>query len=235
MTDSHITYEGKPLGHGVYEVRRTTTVGRTEPLDPRHDLAQYGSGHFAWGYGGYYARQTALALLADAIDDNERALRLAVAYTAAHFAGIDAQASWRLSRQELRDQANAIEAPYREKIRKALATPGGHLSIGPEGCTLHWTEPGCLPDSPGPTHCRLSGADPRLLKGLALDAGLPILDCSRSPTSTAIALLIDGPLVAVGRAPDPQPWHRLASAPLDHVAGLYRAAGAEVHNLPNLP
>lgn len=40
-------------------------------------------------------------------------------------------------------------------------------------------------------------------------------------------------MVAVGRDMSPTPWKGAVSyAPLEYVAGLYRAAGAEVHNLP---
>ena len=42
-----------------------------------------------------------------------------------------------------------------------------------------------------------------------------------------------GAMVAVGRPPDPAPWHALSFAPLDRVAAAYREAGAEVLNLPS--
>tara|TARA_R110000787_G_scaffold51907_8_gene122609 strand:+ start:997 stop:1182 length:186 start_codon:yes stop_codon:yes gene_type:complete len=44
-------------------------------------------------------------------------------------------------------------------------------------------------------------------------------------------LSASGPMIAVGREPDPQPWHALSFAPLSEVARAYAAAGAEVCNL----
>ena len=44
-------------------------------------------------------------------------------------------------------------------------------------------------------------------------------------------LAVRGPLIAVGKAPDPEPWGALSCAPLAVVAETYRAAGAEVLNL----
>lgn len=69
---------------------------------------------------------------------------------------------------------------YSADIAAALATQGGHLSIGRGGFTLHLT------------------------------------------------------LVAVGREPDPAPWHGLSYAPLHVVASRYAAAGAELWNIPEV-
>lgn len=33
------------------------------------------------------------------------------------------------------------ETDLDDAVAKARTTPGGHLSIGPAGCTLHWAEP----------------------------------------------------------------------------------------------
>ncbi len=45
-------------------------------------------------------------------------------------------------------------------------------------------------------------------------------------------LVASGPMIAFGRAPDPPPRHGLSSAPLQAVVDGYRAAGAEMFNLP---
>jgi hypothetical protein len=47
--------------------------GGEEPLDPRFDLRNHSPDGFNWGYGGSGPAQLALALLADALDDDERA------------------------------------------------------------------------------------------------------------------------------------------------------------------
>lgn len=136
------------------------------------------------------------------------------------------------------------ETRYAEAIALALATPGGHLSIGPAGCTLHWAEPATtIPvpasaEAPGYTitarpTSRLSGAPPAELKALCVAAGLPVLDCSAVPFEVAWQLIASGPMVAVACEPTPPPWGPLTHAPLAHVAALYRAAGAEVLNIPD--
>jgi len=51
----------------------------------------------------------------------------------------------------------------------------------------------------------------------------------------ALAVVVEGPMTAVGKPPDPRPWHSLSDAPLAHVAGLYHAAGADVSDVPGIP
>ena len=113
------------------------------------------------------------------------------------------------------------QAANAELIRQALATPGGHLSIGRYGCTLYYAR-----------GCTLSSYDPDRLKAACLAAGLPVIDTRAAPIQHVAALALSGPLVAVGEPPDPEPWHTLTKAPLAYVAALSRAAGAEVRNLP---
>lgn len=108
-----------------------------------------------------------------------------------------------------------------ELIGRALATEGGHLSIGRYGTTLHYAR-----------GCALSGYDPDRLKAACLAAGLPVIDTRPVPIQHLAELALCAPLVAVGEPVDPQPWHALAKAPLAHVAALYRAAGAAALNLP---
>ena len=48
------------------------------------------------------------------------------------------------------------------------------------------------------------------------------------------ALAVEGPMIAVGKAPDLRPWHSLSHAPLAHVAALRHAAEAEVLNVPGV-
>jgi hypothetical protein len=45
-------------------------------LDPRYDLRNHSPDGFNWGYGGSGPAQLALALLADALGDDQRAQRL---------------------------------------------------------------------------------------------------------------------------------------------------------------
>ena len=107
-------------------------------------------------------------------------------------------------------------------IHQALATTGGHLSVSRYGFSLHYGR-----------GCTLSGHDPDRLKAVCIAAGLPVIDTRLAPIQRVAELALSGPLVAVGEPADPEPWHTLVRAPLTHVAALWRAAEAEVLNLPN--
>ena len=45
-----------------------------KPLNPRYDLCNHSPDGFQWSYGGSGPAQLALAILADALEDNEEAL-----------------------------------------------------------------------------------------------------------------------------------------------------------------
>jgi hypothetical protein len=49
-----------------------------------------------------------------------------------------------------------------------------------------------------------------------------------------VRLAVRGPMVAVGEEASAPPYHALSFAPLFVVAQAYRAAGAEVFNMPDL-
>lgn len=125
-----------------------------------------------------------------------------------------------------RDPAPPVPMPeparagrYAGYIAQALATPGGHLDIGRGGATLHFGD------------AQLSGCLPDQIKAEAIAAGLPVIDSRGIAIEQVYALVPGGPMVAVNRAPDAQPWNALSFAPLAVVADAYRAAGAEVRNL----
>lgn len=113
---------------------------------------------------------------------------------------------------------------YRPYIESALATPGGHLSIGRGGFTLSYGE-----------GARLSGYDLETVRAECVAAGLPVIDSLGVPLDAVLHLAVAGPMIAVGRDPDPAPWHALSFASLSAVAAAYAAAGAEVWNLPGIP
>lgn len=111
-------------------------------------------------------------------------------------------------------------ADYDVYIVRALATEGGHLSIGRGGFSLYFGR-----------GAHLSGYDCETVKAACIAAGLPVID-SRGVEFAAVArLAINGPMIAVGEPPSPPPYHAFACAPLALVAAAYRAAGAEVMNL----
>ena len=70
------------------------------------------------------------------------------------------------------------------------------------------------------------------MKALCIAHGLPVIDSRDVPFEAVWKLAVNGPMIAVGHAADEPPWHALSDAPLRIVAEAYRAAGAEVLNLP---
>lgn len=112
---------------------------------------------------------------------------------------------------------------YSADIAAALATPGGHLSIGRGGFTLHYRN--------GAT---LSGYSCQAIKAQCIAAGLPVIDSRCVAFDIVVQLTLGGPLVAVGRDAQRAPWHALSYAPLRAVAIRYAAAGAEVWNIPDV-
>jgi hypothetical protein len=109
---------------------------------------------------------------------------------------------------------------HTDYIARALATEGGHLSIGRGGFTLYFGK--------GAT---LSGHDCETIKAACIAAGLPVIDSRRAHIEWVACTVIRGPMVAVGHAADPAPHHSLSYAPLADVAESYRAICAEVFNL----
>lgn len=89
---------------------------------------------------------------------------------------------------------------YSPDIAAALATPGGHLSIGCGGFTLHYSN-GAM----------LSGYDCEAIKTQCIAAGLPIIDSRCVAFDLVVQPTLGGPLVAVGREPEPAPWSSLST------------------------
>lgn len=113
-------------------------------------------------------------------------------------------------------------ADYADDIAAALTTKGGHLFVSSGGASLY------------SRNGRLSGCNVPVLKAACIAAGLPVIDSRCIDDEPGLWLLaVDVPMVAVGRDANPAPWKGAVSyAPLQYVAGLYQAAGAEVYNVP---
>ncbi len=117
------------------------------------------------------------------------------------------------------DAAHRNVSDHADVIAQTLATAGGHLAIGFGDARLYndagWLS-GCVPDQ---------------IKAECIAAGVPVIDSRALPVDVICRLSVQGPMIAVGREPDPPPWHALSYAPLAQVAATYRNAGAEVLNL----
>ena len=115
---------------------------------------------------------------------------------------------------------NSSLRDYGDYITRALQTEGGHLSICRGGYVL-WFARGA----------RLSGCEH--IKACCIAAGVPVIDSRMVPFEDVVRLAVNGPMVAVGEEASPPPYHALSFAPLCLIAQAYRAAGAEVFNLPD--
>jgi hypothetical protein len=80
-------YRGRRTAEGcVVTVRRNGEP--PQPLDPRLDLCNHSPTGFEWGYGGSGPAQLALAILADVLGDDDRALALHHDFKWDYLAGI---------------------------------------------------------------------------------------------------------------------------------------------------
>ena len=118
---------------------------------------------------------------------------------------------------------NSIASHHQTYIDQALATPGGHLSIGRGGFSLHFGQ-----------GAKLNGYDIDTIKAECITAGLPVIDSLGVEFERVADIAVRGPMVAVGCEPDPQPWGALSLVPLQHVATAYAAAGAKIWNMPDV-
>ena len=124
------------------------------------------------------------------------------------------------------DLPHAATALHHRLFRRHCRRSGdaeGHLSLGRGGFILHYGY-GAM----------LSGYDFDAIKTQSIAAGLPVIDSRCVAFDVVVQLTLGGPLVAVGRAPEPAPWHGLSYAPLHAVANRYAAAGAEIWNIPEV-
>lgn len=87
---------------------REGDVDKELPL--RLDLANHSPTGFAWGYGGSGPAQLALAILADCLGDDAKAVELHQPFKAATIARLDPARSWKISEKEVREALDAIPA-----------------------------------------------------------------------------------------------------------------------------
>lgn len=100
-------YDGFTTADG--ERRVTVTVGDvTRNLDPRLDLRNHSPSGLNWAYGGSGPAQLALALLADVLDDDERALALYQDFKWSVVLHLD-NAGWTLTDAEVRAVVERLE------------------------------------------------------------------------------------------------------------------------------
>jgi Family of unknown function (DUF6166) len=98
----------------VVDVIDGTAKGkRVRKLKLRLDLHNHSPTGFNWGYGGSGPAQLALALLADALGDDERAVRLHQRYKFMTIGALDKDRGWHLTDGDIFRAVAQIEADKR--------------------------------------------------------------------------------------------------------------------------
>ena len=95
----------------IYSGDRTidgiVTTVNGQPLDPRLDLKIFSVNGFEWTYEGDESRQLALAILADHLADDERALTLVEPFMRSVVANFDNE--WEMSEADVAAAIKAID------------------------------------------------------------------------------------------------------------------------------
>ena len=104
LPDSEIKiYRGKPLvACETYVYVTHSKSSFCNDLDPRLDLANHSPTGLSWGYQGSGPAQLSLALLADALEDDARALKIYQPFKFAYIARMPATQEWVLSSNMIR-------------------------------------------------------------------------------------------------------------------------------------
>lgn len=95
------TYEGKRTIDGL----RVTVDGK--PLNEHREVKQFTKYGFEWTYEGESPQQLALAILADHLGDNDRAVRLSESFMKSVVANLDNE--WTLTGQQIDVALKGIE------------------------------------------------------------------------------------------------------------------------------
>ena len=86
-----------------------------------------------------------------------------------------------------------------EAIRNALAVEGGHLLIGHNGKDLHYAD--CA---------NWHSYDDDAMKAACITSGLTVIDSRTVSFGSLCAVVIRGPMPAIGRPSSTEPWHALS-------------------------
>lgn len=101
-------YRGRRLQHRTL-VWKVDDWGEKHPLALRLNLSNHSPTGFEWGYAGSGPAQLALAILADALGDDERAVRLHQRFKAAFVQNFDRE-SWMVKAADVRAWETTIGA-----------------------------------------------------------------------------------------------------------------------------
>lgn len=112
------TYMAKDGFWGIDEPFREVVVrfedGREAFLAPRLDLANHSPSGYSWGYAGSGPAQTSLAILADCLGDDRRALALHQRFKFAVIATLSQSQGWTLTQAAVLATVAELEGSDRE-------------------------------------------------------------------------------------------------------------------------
>ena len=108
-----IVYEGKRTEENCIVTKRDES--EVLPLLPRLDLWDHSPTGFEWGYGGSGPAQLSLALLADALGDDEQALSLHQPFKWEVISRLP-ENEWQLRAEDITETAQRLQAE-REAVR----------------------------------------------------------------------------------------------------------------------
>ena len=117
------SYHGVCLVDGSCPVYVAQPNGIVEKLDPRLDLVSHSPDGFAWGYEGSGPAQLSLALLADALGDDERAILLYQPFKSAYIASIDIDKEWQMPASIIEMLACITERIMTQRLDRPLGCP----------------------------------------------------------------------------------------------------------------
>jgi len=92
---------------GLRDYHLTVVTVNDQPLDPRFDLWEHSPTGFEWGYGGSGPAQLALALLADHLGDDDRAVALHQEFKWAVIAKLS-QPTWTLTSDQIEHAVQSL-------------------------------------------------------------------------------------------------------------------------------
>jgi len=94
--------------------------GESYPLPPRNDLFNHSPDGFHWGYAGSGPAQLALAILADHLGDDARAVDLHQSFKGTDIQNLDQDRGWVLSQSDIDEALGEIlEADRADKPQAA--------------------------------------------------------------------------------------------------------------------
>lgn len=114
------TYRGTRNKGGDVTVTVETGTGKAKPLAMRLDLRRHSPTGFNWGYAGSGPAQLALALCADALDDDERALRVYQRVKGELLVNAPDQQRLYLSHEQVMEAIEIVEQEHARNVLEAV-------------------------------------------------------------------------------------------------------------------